>query len=112
MSKEVFNLWVEVLRKLESDGPVVGLGNVAAHDRVVRRFYLKNVAAFPEWYYRRFLGPIARGDAPWLVTLMGALKHAAGGRAGPVPPGRLCPLWIGSPACGCMQIGRPALRRT
>ena len=58
MSKEVFDLWVQVLRKLESDGPVVGLGNVAAHDRVVRHFYLKNVAAFPEQYYRKFLGAI------------------------------------------------------
>ena len=86
MSKEVFDLWVEVLRKLESDGPVVGLGNVPAHDRVVRRFYLKNVAAFPERYYRTFFGPIARGDAPWLVALVGALKHAAGRKGGPSPP--------------------------
>ena len=86
MSKEVFDLWVEVLRKLESDGPVVGLGNVAAHDCVVRRFYLKNVAAFPERYYRTFLGPIAWGDAPRLVALVGALKHAAGRKGGPRPP--------------------------
>ena len=86
MSKEVFDLWVEVLRKLESDGPVVGLGNVPAHDRVVRRFYLKNVASFPERYYRTFFEPIARGDAARLVALVGALKHAAGRKGGPSPP--------------------------
>ena len=59
---------------------------MAAHDHVVHRFYLKNVAAFPKQYYKTFLGAIVGGNAPRFAALVSALKHAMGRKGGPSPP--------------------------
>eukprot|EP00803_Ostreobium_quekettii_P000121 evm.model.scf_3302.1 EVM.evm.TU.scf_3302.1 scf_3302:1145-3082(+) len=87
MSASVYGLWGRLLRAIESDAEVVGLGKaVPKHERGVKRAYLKTVAAFPEAYYEEFLGAVVSGSTPELAGLVGELKHMAENKGGPAAP--------------------------